>query len=355
MAATNLTLLTQEYWEKEWLNLKENDFLTPLANSDWGIKATIPKQQAGLSAEFSFFNTLNVEATSATDDSPKMYAETAEPSSDTLTRTTYHVPLMEIARVISLGHLFVASDPANVIEESFRKFKNILKCHVHRVINDAFVTQIADTNSFNPSGATLPPAFKTLYSGFGPDGVFSDLTGDSLVTMNDFIFARSLLENDSIDPFDNGNYKAVISPAVKNQLLRDPEFNDVAKRHAALATKAFGRAMIPDYQGFDWVIQSTRESYRCKLPEASGALATRQNSGAVHVSHVFGADSYGYVDLGKDKNVLVPEFKTQDITITGIELTIGFRVPYRAAVLRQDRGYNIAGTSQFNYAGSDIG
>jgi hypothetical protein len=56
-----------------------------------------------------------------------------------------------------------------------------------------------------------------------------------------------------------------------------------------------------------------------------GALQTRCNTSKVSVAHLFGANAFGYLDLGEagapTRRTLAPTFKCQDITTTGTLLT----------------------------------
>jgi len=346
MAADNTTSLTgciQVYFEKAWMKLPERSFMTPLANSDLGTPAGIPKN-GGQFVEMRKFGKFDVPTVSASDDAPKYYAEGAEPTSgETLSADIINIPLAELADYISMGNLLTATDPVDTMEVAMEKLREMIKRWVHQHVNQSFVNQIADTNSF-ASGGTLPSAFNTIYCG-GKQS-FAELKVGDLHRMSTWTEARSRMENDGVPKPYGDFYAGVISNAIKNQLIADdPDFNDVVKRHSEMIQKTLVKGMIGDYSGIRWILQD--DEYRAALPSVGGLLATRNNSGRVHVGHLLGKGSFAYVDLASAKRRLMPKFKVQDISTTGIETTVGFRIPFKTAVMDNDFGVNIAGTSKF--------
>jgi hypothetical protein len=109
---------------------------------------------------------------------------------------------------------------------------------------------------------------------------------------------------------------------------------------------------LPPFEGVTFMVGE--DDYRCNLPNSGGALTTRRNTGGVFVGHMYGRGAYGYLTLGNNRGALTPRFKTQDISITGTHTTIGFRIPFRGPVLRQNFGVNIAGTSKFTEKVADL-
>ena len=64
------------------------------------------------------------------------------------------------------------------------------------------------------------------------------------------------------------------------------------------------------------------------------------------VAHLFGANAFGYLDLGEagspTRRTLAPTFKRQDITITGALLTCAVRMGFQAMVIERNFGLNPA-------------
>lgn len=170
--------------------------------------------------------------------------------------------------------------------------------------------------------------------------------------METFTRARSALRNSRIPTFDGGIYKCVISDPISQQLIdEDTKFGDFVKRHMDLGGDAFQRNTLPIWRGIQFIIQD--DEYRCNLPNSGGTLAARVDTGRVQVAHMWGEDAWTYLDLA-GKRRLSPNFKVQDITATGNEMTIGFRIRTNSSVLQTTRGLNIAGTTEFWSDMSDI-
>lgn len=348
MAADNVTSTmqgsVQKYYNAKMMNLPSRTFDTPLANSDSGLVATIPKHQ-GQFAEFRIIDRFSPTPTSATDSTPITYDQSTEPTTGIgINARVIQVPLDEISDRISLGHFLTMTDPIDLVAMTFDQFVVLIRRYVHRLTNSAFVKAPSDKNSFATGSLAAP--FKTIYAGVGLEtggGSFSDLTQASYFTMQDFINARSLLENGGV-PRVKGAYDATISDAIANQLMDDPGFRDVIKRHGSLTSSVFEQGKLPMYAGMRWKVQD--DEYRTQLPESGGLIGNRSDTGRVHFAHVTGMESYGYVDLA-GKQRLSPKLKVQDITTTGINTTIGFRIPTKSSVINTDFGVNIAGTSKY--------
>jgi len=344
----------QKYFEKSWMDRPQEDFKTPLANSKFLESATIP-MHSGQYAEFRKFDHFTVETD--TDDSPKTYKENTEPSSPvTQSASLVQVSFEMLADYVEIGNIAAASDPIDLIKKAKDGFYLLVRRKMHQVTNGHFVKGVVRvlnaSDAIPPATTYLPQGFRVLYCG----GVtsFNDLTPDNVFTMAVLKRARSLLANANVPRFANGRYACFIDEAVKDQLLEDPEFKDAVKRHEDKYQKAHVNGEIADHEGMTFVLQD--DGYRCHLPDASGALTTRANSGNVHVAHVIGRNAAGYVDFG-DKNVrrtLKPTFKVQDTSYTGTGPSIGWRIAFQGCVIDRKRGLNIAGTTRFDETVEDI-
>lgn len=348
MAAANLTsTLTgsiQNYWTKKWMDQTRRSYQTPLANSELGVKATIPKNTAAY-IQFRKFDDYTVPSTG---DAPKYFTEAeGDPSSgQTETATVIEVPLAELRDFVSIGNMVKAVDPIDLVEAAYMKFETQIKRWCHRHVNQAFVNQIADTNSYT-GGSSLPGAFNTMFCQ-GAES-FADVTRDCVFTIEDFKRAKAALDNDGVPEVYPGLHVAVIDSAIAAQLESDLYFRELVQRGYKTA-EVFGNARMVDIYGLRFIIQN--DEYRANLASAGGALATRANSGAVHVAHVMGKGAFGYVDLsdGSSRKRLMrgTGFKVQDISKTGIELTIGYNIPFKTSVIDADYGLNIAGCTNYD-------
>ena len=168
-------------------------------------------------------------------------------------------------------------------------------------------------------------------------------------TVEDFKRAKAALVNDGVPEVSPGMHAAIIDNAICQQLESDPYFRECIMRGYKIS-EAFGGAKTVDMYGLHFIIQD--DPYRCKLASAGGALATRSDTGDVHVAHVLGKGAFGYVDLNDEKTMKRlmggAGFKVQDISKTGVELTIGYNVPFQAGVIDRAYGLNIAGCTNYD-------
>jgi len=344
----------QDFFEKSWMDLPQKTFLTPLANSSLLEKAVIPKGR-GQTAKFRRFAHFTVE-TNGTDSSPKTYKENSEPSSPlVLSASEFEVPFTMLADYVEIGNVADSTDPTGLMMKAKEEFALLIRRKIHQMTNDRCVKDITETLSESDTSlvTTLPDPFPTIYAGSVDD--FANLAADSYFTMEDFKRARSALENDNVPYAYPGDdlYACIVTQSIIDQLTADPDFRDMWKRHSMLAKKA-GNGVLFDYEGMRWIKQN--DSYRCKLPDAGGALTTRANTGMVFVAHVLGKGAMGYVDLADKKlrRTLRPTFKVLDTSKTGTGPSVGWRMAYQACVMDSDRGLNVAGTTSYYKAVSDL-
>lgn len=343
MAATNLTTTLngaiQRYLRKAFFDLPMEVFRTPLVNSPLGIKANIPKNQ-GQKVQWRFFEQFTPDGV--------LFAESAEPaSSETLTSTTVEAPIQELVRFISLGHLLVDTDLIDILRKSRNLMATVARRDAHILATIRFV-QPATISAFGSTFTNTP--YKTIFA--GRLNQFGDLGSDSFHRMRDWKRARSLMSNAQVPTDASGLYTAIIDPGIKDELREDDkDFREIVKRDGQMRKTVFGMARMVDYEGIRWIMHD--DSYRAALPGEGGALNTRVARGAVHVGHLVGPGTYGWLQLG-GKRIMNPNFKVQDITVTGIETTLAYRIPYQAIVVRNDWGVNVAGTSRFSENIDDI-
>lgn len=129
-----------------------------------------------------------------------------------------------------------------------------------------------------------------------------------------------------------GNVVMFASSSVINDLMHDGadgEFFSYAIRNSDVAKEALRDNKVVKYAGV--TIVEDDQPYT----EDPGAENVRATDGAIH-SVVFTSTApkaIGYINLGGKKTNFKPSFKVQDISKTGVQITIGYMVPYQVAVL----------------------
>jgi len=347
--AADMTLATitgsiQKYFDRKTMTLPMKTYETPLASMDNGLPGQLIGKGKGQAVQFRFFD--NVEPTKGNNDSPKLYDDSTDVSTEAMTATSYIVPLGEISHGLSFGPLLLDTDPSNLMELGHSEMVGLVKRYIHRITNDRMVYTNATYSDPNSLGlGSAPSVFPTIFAGRLPS--FADMVEGSVHTLKDIERTVSALRNSRVPKFSDGYYHSVISDSIKQQYMQEnTRFYDVVKRHEDLAKTVYQRNILPVWNNVKFFIQD--DEYRCNLPNASGALATRKDTGRVQVAHVFGKGGYGFLELsGKKARGVRPRFKTQDISVSGINITTAFRMPFNAAVIRPDYGVNIAGTTNF--------
>ncbi len=324
------------------MSLPTRSFDTPLANNTVGVEAIIPDNH-GQSIEFRKF---------AEFDPPDEFDQKSEPASDQLLQAVVvEVPVKELVDKTSLGNLLMRTDYVNLMEESFEKFVKALGRGIHRNVNNRLVNGLTDTGLFEGTGDFSALGLRTFF--VGELTSFGQLVEDSYYRMADFELAALRLANDGVPPaFDDDTYLAVVSHSIIQQLRADdPDFREVVSHSDDQNDGILGEAKLMKYGHLTFMKQ--HDAYRANLPTAGGALATRAlltERGRVEVCHILGRGAYAYVDLAssrKERVNAMPKFKVQDITVTGNNTTLGYRVPFRSVVIDRDYGINLAGTTKF--------
>lgn len=351
MAAANLIGTTDtagsinDYVVSKWMQLPKREFETPLTNSVLGATATIPNNQA-TSIVFRKFKEIAVAA---------LVDQKTESAAEVIKSSIIEVPLKEFERSVSLGRLLRQTDPVNYVKEAMDALMRSFRRGIHQEVQNALINGISDTGLFEGSGNFTVAGLKAIFA--GEKVSFADLQQDDYFRMRDFELALSLLENEGAPPaMHNGDYAAVIGHAIERQLISDdPDFRDAVKHSSTQNDEIIKGARLTSYNRITFI--TMHDVYKTLLPEAGGALATRNAAGQVQVAHFLGKEAYAYVDLLSDRGKrqrAVPDFKVQDITLTGVEQTIGGRIPHRTAVIDRDYGLNIIGTTKFSQSISDL-
>lgn len=346
----------QGYLEKAFQELGDKEFSTPLANSELGEKANLAAN-SGTFAQFRKWGRFPLAVSETGSESPITYTESQEPNAPmTLTDEVFQVSVKEISGYIELRPKLLAQDPVDILRKSKTELSLWIRRMIHVLVNDRFVRPIdtAVTN-LDSQYVTAPDPFRTIFAG-GLAG-FNALRPDSFLTMADIFRASSILRNSKAKPFRGDRYACVIDHAGIEQLkLGDSAFAERIKYFEKKTDRVFGSGAMIDYGGVYFIPQD--DGYRCHLPGEGGALGTRKFAGKVRVAHVLGKGAFGYLDFGKPGSVqrrtLTPKFKVQDITKTGVNITVAVRMAVQAMVLDQDSGLNLSYVSAFDERVEDL-
>ncbi len=345
----------QKYFTDKWMDLEQGGYDTPLANSELLETATIPKNK-GQYAEFRRFDEFSIEAQSATDATPKTYTETDEPTSAlNLTATIFQVPFQMFADYVQIGNIADCTDPTGLVKKAYENFRTLVRRKVHMFVNSRCVKQITDNLREDGStlATTLPDPFKNIFAG-GVE-IYEDMKADNYITMDDIRRGVSILRSTpGFIPIMDDMVACILPQALIDQLKVDKEFREVVRYHSSMVNKVMVKGHIADWEGVRFIRED--DPYRCKLDSEGGTLAGRTTTGRLYAAHLLGKGAMGYVDLGdpKVRRKLNPNFKVQDISVTGVGPTIGYRMAIQACVLNTERGLNVFGCSKYGTAIADL-
>lgn len=338
MAAENLTTGTgltgaiQKYLIKKLLT--DVPYETPLANSRYAVKATLPKSN-GQYVEYRYFDRIS---------KPSYVNEGTDPNSgQVLTSSVIQQPIKEIADYISVSNLEVETDWIDFLDRAYKELRIALLRMMHYITQDRMLNAYSETVY---GVAFTGSAFPTIYANNRANYV--DLDAGDFITMDDIRRGRSRLANmePAVPDFD-GFYPCICGNATIQQLMEDDRFYDVVKRHGDLTKETIIPGHICDFEGVRFIKQS--EPWRESIGGSEGTYAA---SGEIYACHMFGQEAFGYLQMS-GKNAKKPTFKVQDITKTGCEKTIGYRVPFTCRTIKYLHGVNIKGTSKYSEANDD--
>ena len=354
MDSTTMKGTVQGYFDRAFDEMTDKELETPLANSGLGVKAKLAPN-SGTFVQFRKFGDLAL-ATEANSDSPKMYGETEEPSASMVVPDDiFQVSTQDLAGYLSFRPKLLLQDPSDIMAVSKRRLNRWVRRMIHTVVNDRFVRPLAvAVTNLDSAYVAAPKPFRMIYAGGA--AAFAGMREDSFVTIADIFRGAALLRNGRAPSID-GRYACVMDSAGIEQIkFGDSKFTDLIKGFEDKNNRVFGAGDMIDYGGVAFVRQD--DPYRCNLPDVGGAVQTRCNTGKVRVAHLFGANAFGYLDLGEagspTRRTLAPTFKCQDITITGTLLTCAVRMGFQAMVVERNFGLNLAYTSAFDEVPTDL-
>lgn len=313
MASTSNTfsdiaaLSAKEYYEQK--SLAESKIENGLLK--YGQKATIPEN----TSKTIHWNRWNKFALA------EDVSETGEPTAITANAEVIDATLKEFSSYISVPVFGDAVRMKSLIKESYPKFIEQAARTANRRIMTALTAGDTTTgNDFDP--------FTKKYC--GGVNAFADLTSSAQAINNkDLQRAASYIEQQN--PPAAGKVTACIDFFQKEQLMvNDQEFRDLLAKSGDIS--AFKNNRIPFWAGcnIDYQCDPWRETI-------GGTEATYAEAGEVFTAFVFVPDAFGVVQL-MGKGGLKPKFHVQNISVTGATMTIGYRLPFKSAVLKADWG-----------------
>lgn len=172
-------------------------------------------------------------------------------------------------------------------------------------------------------------AFKKMYAGSATS--FSELTsgGAYKLTSKDIQRAVGFLKKQGAKP---PIVCLMNAWGYEDLMIHDQEFRDLIK-HQDLAILKTNE--LPQWAGakIGWQDDPWRED----LASGGGAEGTYSTTGAVHTTFIFGQEAFGKVQL-MGRGGLKPKFKVQDISKVGVEVTIGYFIPFKGGALNSNWG-----------------
>ena len=341
---TGLTLIEQ-YLEKKYL--AEREFNTPLVQSSYFSKLNLPKM-AGQYIKFTRRNKMRL---------PEVAKESTDPlSASILSYEQINAPIEFINDYVSISVMAQLTSWIDLAKDAKELTFEAIRRYMNRAVQASFLMGRVKPGYRNAAGATVGDAtnphfwneaeatvtlygqsftFQTAPSYFGNSrAAFIDLQADDFVTMQLFRNARVRLKNAGARPYPDGKFVAVLSDSMRADLEMDDEYFQMAIRNQKGQEGLF-KGEIVDYAGIHWVAED--EPWVLERGGDGVALAP---SGDVHVSQLFGQDSFGTMRLG-GADAARPTFKAQDVSKTGNTMTIGYLVPTQQLILQPDWCANI--------------
>jgi hypothetical protein len=176
---------------------------------------------------------------------------------------------------------------------------------------------------------------------------YSDLTSNDTLTWND-IRARHVGLSNSGAPKISGDkgpgYGCCLSEAQWNDLLHDDDDGLLASAIQSGNFKAAVDGITSNstffYAGTYFMIDD--QPFTSEMGD--GNDVKRADFGKVHAALMFGRHAFGYMPIRNSETGKLafsqfgatPNFKVQDITKTGYEITLGYLVPWQVGILNRD-------------------
>ncbi len=216
----------------------------------------------------------------------------------------------------------------SAIKESYTKFNE----QAQRTANRRLMTSLV-LGSNSVTGNSFS-ALTKRYAGGAAD--FATLVASpKSITNKDISSAVAYVEK-NVGP--QGPVYVTLDPFTKEDLMvGDADFRDMLKHNDLEILK---RNNLPMWAGgmLDRQDEPWRES-------SAGSEGTYSASGDVVTVFIYKADAIGAAQL-MGKGGLKPKFHVQNISPTGAEITIGYRIPFKGAVLNNVWGVQLRGITR---------
>lgn len=327
--------LVERFLDKRFL--ERRDWEGVLANSKYLSDRGIPNEE-GQYIKFTrigrFRRPSNVDLT----------AETSDPlSGATMATEQLNVPIEFIHEFISIGTIAMMTSWIDLEAWADEDLPMALKRRMHELTQNAFIVGRFQPGQYDASG-NASTAFDTTVektvSLYGLSFTFQEapklyansranfnaLAPSDRITWTDLQKAHTRLSLAGA-PKVNGYYMAFISESVKNDLIAQDPFFQLAIRNWDAGKNALVDNQITTYAGWHFVIDDQ------PFTENFNAEAVRAAWGPVHSCILMGKNAGAFINLGNKRANFRPKFKVQDISKTGKEKTIGYTIPFQAAVL----------------------
>jgi len=205
---------------------------------------------------------------------------------------------------------------------------------VGRMTPGVYAADGSMTTDFDASAAATPTLYGISFSfdkapsyyGGGKDN-FSNLDENDKANWADLRRLHTKLSMSGA-PKIKGGYVMALSEAMKNDLLEDSDGKFEAAINAGTKKLIAGLEdwHIASWNGWHFVIDDQ------PFTMTSASETARANFGEIHAGLAFGAGAFGYMPLG-NKSKVKPNFKVQDITLTGYEKSIGYLIPWQVGII----------------------
>lgn len=323
--------------------LTQAEYGTVLANSKYGSDKNLPRM-SGQSALFTIREPSRL---------PERGTEGKDPESGMkLSYRQIEVPIEWIKEWTEYSLESRETTWLKLADDIDKEMREALKRAMHYDVQHAFWVGRYKPGKRNSSGVTdgsanYPHFFTTpettvsmygktfnfkkapRYFGAGRTS-FAQLQPDDFATMSLFQAVRTRIMN-ARTPRLNGGVVCVISEAVKQDLMRDPDFREAVIRNPRASNAMFEGELV-SFDNITWVVDD--EPMTLKLG-SSGEERAGEFEGEVHVCQMFGQDAFGYLRLG-GKNAGTPNISVKDLSKTGSVITIGYTVPWQTMILRPE-------------------
>lgn len=324
--------LTEEYLSRTLL--ERLDFDTVLANSDSAQEFKIPEGEGQ-----------RVKMTRKGRFRMPQKLPNATPTSDPASGATMAVdqivlPIEYLHEYVEIATTAQLTSWLDLMGWAKEDLPMALKRRFHQLTQNAFVAGrfqpglwAADgtaTTAFDTTQELTPTLDGVSYTFVAaprqyPGGktAFNTLTPEDRASFADLERVRVGLSLAGAPKFPGGFYRCVLSDSMSSDLQKEDKYFQAMVQ--AFKGEGLRQGTIARYKGWEFLIDD--EPYT--LEWATDLV--RATDGPVHAACCFGRHAFAYLNLG-GKRTPRPTFKVQDISKTGVSKTVGYMVPFQAAI-----------------------